>query len=572
MPVDVAKALEKNEKLQQEKLLWNTHWQLVHEYFLQRKADFTVTREGGAFLNSDIWTSIPGKAAETCASALLGLVWPDSYSFSLQPFGELEEDLEIKDWFSDVTEIMRADMDDPEAGLTLALDEMMLDFVVSGTPAIHCEEGENSLYRFDSYSVQQFAVEEGANGFVNGIHRQFEHTISQAVEKFGLANLSPKTQERFKNNQTTEKIKILHVIEPRSVIQGGGAGAQNMPYASYYIEMDEKKLIRESGYHELPTFVVRAMKRVGEKYGRSFAMSALPDVMELNALWEIVTVGLEKNFDPPLAMYDDGTFGAGKIDTSAGAINVINVSGKIAMQQPLQPIFTVGNFTDMAALIERLEQSVNNHFLIDRLLDLDNEKEMTAREAMIRQSIRQKALRSVISRLLTELFNRLIERCFNIGLRAGRYGFVPDTPEAIAWQAANPDKEMKVIPEKISKMQGSGERVYRIRYMTPAQREQEAEQAQGILNLFEFAGNMAPVTRVPMQLLNAERATRKLGDIWSVPEDCLNDEDELKAIQERDAEQAEKANALIEGQAAAGIAKDAAMAQNAGRSATQQTR
>src|SRR5690606_5447034 len=138
----------------------------------------------------------------------------------------------------------------------------------------------------------------------------------------------------------------------------------------------------------------------------------------------------EKNFDPPLAVYDDGTFGGGTIDTSAGAINVINVSGKLGANTPVQPIFTVGQFADVAVLIERLEQTVNDHFMIDRLLDLDNEKEMTAREAMIRQSIRQKALRSVISRLLTELFNRLLERCFNIGLRKGRYGFAEGSAEA----------------------------------------------------------------------------------------------------------------------------------------------
>src|SRR5690606_30317858 len=120
-------------------------------------------REAGAFLNSDIWTAVPSKAAETCASALLGLVWPDSKSFALEPFGELEEDEDCKEWFEKiVTKRMQADLDDPQAGLSLALDEFMLDFVVSGTPALHAEEGDTSLYRFDAWNVQEFSIDEGA--------------------------------------------------------------------------------------------------------------------------------------------------------------------------------------------------------------------------------------------------------------------------------------------------------------------------------------------------------------------------------------------------------------------------
>lgn len=569
MAADVKKALETNQRLQAEKTIWNNHWQLVHEYFLQRKADFTVQREAGAFLNSDIWTAVPGKAAETCASALLGLVWPDSTSFALEPFGELSEDEDSKEWFEKtVTRRMQADLDDPQAGLSLALDEFMLDFVVSGTPAIHAEEGDTSLYRFDAWNVQQFAIDEGPDGFVDTFYKETEYTIRQAVKKFGETALSKKTQDAWKNKDYACKVKVLHIIEPRDVQPGKGAGPQNMPWASIYIEKDTEHLIKESGYNELPTFAVRYSKRIGEKYGRSPAMRSLPDVMELNAIWEIVTLGLEKNFDPPLAVYDDGTFGGGTIDTSAGAINVVNVSGKLGANTPIQPIFTVGQFADVAVLIERLEQTINDHFMIDRLLDLDNQKEMTAREAMIRQSIRQKALRSVISRLLTELFNRLLERCFNIGLRKGRYGFAEGSAEMVAWQAANPGKDPIIIPSKIVEMQGSQDRVYRVRYMTPATREQEAEQAQGILNLFEFVGSTGDAEA--KQMLNIPRSVKKLGQIWSVPVECFSTEAELKAIKAGNAEAEQEANALNTAAAGAAIAKDAAMAQNAKGSTTRQ--
>lgn len=564
MPIDVQKELEINEALSAEKIPWNNHWQLVHEYFLQRKASFTTFQQPGAFLNSEIWTAIPAKAAETASSALLGLVWPDSYSFKLEPFGDLEEDEEVREWFEEnVTKQLQADMDDPAAGLALALDEFMIDFLVSGTPAIHAEEGDQSIYRFDAKNVSQFSIDEGPDGYVDTFHNTYEYTVRQAAKKFTLEKLSKKTQDAWKAKRFQDKIKVVHIIRPRDTDPEKGRGAQNMPFASIYIEIDAKHLIKESGYHELPTFCARYSKRIGEKYGRSPAMRALPDVMELNALWELVTIGLEKNFDPPLGVYDDGTFGGGTIDTSAGAINVMNVSSKLTgSKAPIQPLYTVGQFQDVAVLIERLENTINDHFMIDRLLDTSNEREMTAREALIRQAIRQSSLRSVISRLLTELFDRLIARCFNIGLRKGRYGFADGSPEAIAWQNENPGKDVKKIPEKIVQMQGSGERVYRIKYLTPAAREQQSEEVQGILNWYEWLGQVSAFDATALDMANVQRTARKLAGSWAVPQECLNDEDELQEIQASKAEINKKNAQLNDAAMAASIAKDAGQAQN----------
>lgn len=559
MTYNVLKALERNDQLQQEKQPWNVHWQLVHEYILQRKATFTTQETPGAFIHSDVWSSVASKAAETASSALIGLMWPDANSFKLEPFGEYEDNEELQDFFEDATETLQAAMDDPAAGLALAMDEFFLDAMVSGSPAIHTEEGDVSDLRFDARNVQQFAIDEGADGYVDTIYTVMEYGLRGAAEKFGLENLSKKTQESFKSGKFGDKIKVLHVIEPRA------KDDQNpMRYASVYIEIEAKHLIKEGGYHELPTFVFRYSKRIGEKYGRSPGMRALPDIMELNQIWEIVTIGLEKNFDPPLAVWDDGTFGGGTIDTSASAINVINVSGKLPSgRAPIEPLFTVGNFQEIAVLIERLEDTVKDHFMVDRLLDFNNETQMTARETLLRNSMRQSLLRSVVNRIITEALTPMITRCFNILLRKGRFGFVPGTPEAIAWQAVNPGKEMKTLPDALVKAAGERERMYKIRYMTPAAREQKAEEANGIMNIYQFMASMIPVDPTLKDMLNGKRSMKALGEAWSVPHDIFNSEDEMAAIQEAAMEQAQKTEEIQTGMAQAGIVKDMAGAQAA---------
>lgn len=569
MGADVTRLLEENLKLAADRSQWNQHFQLVAEYVLQRKATFTIHEEPGAFIHSEVWTDVPAKAAETAASALLGLLWPDSFSFALDPSKDLAEDDEVRQWFEDATETLQDAMDDPEAGLALALDEFMIDFLVFGTPAIHCEEGDKSDLKFDAWNVSQFYIDEGTEGYVDIFHKNFSYTVRQAVNRFGLEKLSKKTQDLYKNKKYMEKVKFLHAIYPRDVDPKGGKGPQNMPYASVYIEVDGKHLVRESGFHELPTFAARYSKRIGEKYGRSPAMRALPSIMELNAIWEMVTLGIEKNYDPPLAVYDDGTFGGGTIDTSAGAINVLNVSGKLnSSRSPIEPIFTVGNFNDVSVLIERLENTIGDHFMIDILLDLNNEKDMTAAEYLGRAAIRQKATRSPVNRLISELFNRMIERSFNILYRKGRFGYPAGSPEMMAAQAAG--QEVKTIPEAIVNMQGSNKRVYTIRYLTPAAREQQAEEAQGILNWYQFIGSVAQYDQTILDIPNHERSEKRLGEIWSVPEECRNTKEELKAIRDQKAQAANQQAEMETAEKMAGVAKDAAMAQNAGQGSTTQ--
>lgn len=558
----VAQALEANEKLASERSVWNTQFQLVAEYFLQRKATFTIEEEQGAFINSEVWTDVPAKTAETAASALLGLVWPDNKSFSLQPAEGFEDDEDIKTWLEDATKVLSDSMNNPEAGLALALEEFMIDYLVLGTPAMHTEEGDKSDLRFDAWNVANFHVDEGASGAIDTFYKNYKYTVRQAVERFGLKNLSAKTQKLYQSKQFGEKIKMLHVIKPRNVIPDGGEGAHNMPIASLHIEVEARKLVKESGYHELPTFAARYSKRIGEKYGRSAAMRALPTTIELNALWEMVTLGIEKNYDPPLAMYSDGAMGNGTIDTSAGSISVFNVSSLGNLNRaPIEPMFTVGSLSEPVVLIERLENTISDHFMIDILLDLNNEKEMTAREFLGRQALRQRAIRSPISRLTTELLNPLIERCFNILLRKGRFGYAENSPEYQAAQAANPDEEIKTIPEAVVNMQGNEKPLYRVDYMTPAARQQKAEEAQGIMNWYEFIGNVAQFDQSILDVPNNERSEKILGDIWSVPQGCRNTEDELKEIRDARNSQAEQQQELADAQQAAGIAKDVSQIQ-----------
>jgi len=106
-------------------------------------------------------------------------------------------------------------------------------------------------------------------------------------------------------------------------------------------------------------------------------MNALPDIREANVLREAVIVATEKNLDPPLGILSDGMLGGSVLDTSAGSLNVFNASGNIGNNNPIFPLFTVGSLQDAIARLETISNSIAQHFHIDKLIDFNNDTQMT---------------------------------------------------------------------------------------------------------------------------------------------------------------------------------------------------
>lgn len=179
----------------------------------------------------------------------------------------------------------------------------------------------------------------------------------------------------------------------------------------------------------------------------------------------------------------------------------------------------------------------------------------------MRRALRASLLHAVNHRAYTEVFTPMLERAFNIGLRAGKFGYAAKSPEAIAWQAMNPGREMKEIPDSIIRMQGKGDRVYTIEYQTPAMREQRAEEAQGVLNLFEALPLIAQVDPSAINEVHGGRAVKVLGESWSVPHDVWMTDDEKEAKQQADAQVAQENRDMQVSGAQSEIAKNVASAQ-----------
>lgn len=551
---EIKNILAEYDSLVAEKQPFMTHWQIVAEFVFQRKQFFNNQFMPGEFLHSDIFNSDAPKALERAASALLGYIWTKGgrtpYLEIADP--DLKDDSAAKEWFEESSETMQDGLDDPDAALQSTLDEAMKDDLSFGTSCVTTNEGKRIDLSFQNYTVSDFVVDEDENGFVDTMMIMVKMTARQAVLKFTLERCSEKIQKCYKKGTNQDKFDILCVIRPREERDSKKKTNTNMPYQQVWIEKDSKHQLDESGFWENPAAVSRFSKISREKYGRSPAMAALPEIMQLNEAWEMIFVSAEKQLEPPLLVTDDGKIGIGKIDTGAMGVNVVNVSGPASSRAPIEPLFTVGSMKEMEWVTEKLGQSISDHFYIDRLLNLNNDTQMTAREALIRNAIRNSLLSSITARMISERFNPIVERSFNIMYRNNRFGYVQNSP---AHRRALADgKKVRLIPQSIVGLEGQSKRIYRIKYNNTAALDARAAQASAVMDTWGFALDLAAKGRPEgAQTLDAKKSVRIVADSLGADTDIFLDDKQI-AEMEKQASIKQGATEMLQGaDALAGI-------------------
>lgn len=570
MAKTVQQYLDEESRLATRRSYWLNQWQLVAEYVHQRRADFTTSRQPGAFINSTLWTDDPVHMAETCASALLGYVWSAGVkSFKLvgnkKVFGK---DKDMADFWADATESLQSEMDDQEAGLSVSMDESMLDLITLGTDAIYTEERnqENPLQGcllFDAWTIQQFMLAENASGRAAKFKRRREFTIEQLVEKYGLENVSAASRKKYEDGKMGDTVQVLHCIEPRPETERkqGSKAAKDMPIASVHIEVEAKKFLKRSGFHELPVACARLAKRINEEYGRGRGMNALPTIMMLNQVMEDWMLAMEKNLDPPMYQINDAVAGNSYVDTSAGAVTIMRVDKAMPNVPPTGKLYDIQEVRNAPEVITMLKESIANHFMIDRLINLNNDVEMTKGEAFLRNGIRQASLRSIVSRLFLEKFDPTINTSFNICLRRNKFGYMPGDPAAQALEAQG--VKVKYLPQKLIEAMNREEDLYTIEYLTPAARDMLAEEGQGMVETLAIAEQMAGFDETIKHRIDASWTLNRLAEIKGADRRMFKKDADAKAaiVQEQQMQQQAMQAELLK--ATSGVAKDAAMANNA---------
>lgn len=556
-PTKVTVAKARLAELEREKSPFNSVFQLVSEFIMNRKQNFYAEISPGEFLCSELFDNTGYYSKGQLASALIAMMWPGGgRSLRLGPPRGVPDTEEHKKFYENATDQMVHSFDNAKSGFDLSLDEYFGDAVSYGTSGVYSKEGPtyDTPVQYVTWNIKAMYIAENSVGVVDTVYKKAKYTVRQLIQEYGEENVSAEVRQKFNEGVNwSDEIDVVHVIEPRLKRNPKKNNNKNMPWMSLHFEVKSGKILRESGYEEMPVAVCRFEKVVGEVYGRSPGMTALPDIIELNSLWEFVTVGAEKTLDPTLLVLDDGRLGGGHIDTSAGGLIVYNSNGRMDNTPPVQPLYTVGSFDGVEMLITKLVDSITQAFYIDRLLDLNNETTMTAYETSVRNSLRGMSSQGLFTRQIKELFIPLIERTFNLNFKKGLMGVIHGSKEEA--QLLDAGIEPIYIPDMIAQRMIQGLEVYNVEFITPAQRLMQSEELKGIMTSFDFATSHRDVAPQGIDNFDVDEIFRDVHELSGASSKTLNSMQTVEEIRRMRQAAEERAEALEQ----AKVASEAAM-------------
>jgi len=494
--------LKRYDRLKAQRQNWESHWQEVADYMQPRKADVTKTRSKGDKRTELIFDGSPLQSVELLAASLHGMLTnPSTPWFSLRfKQNDMENEDEAKEWLEDATEVMYAAFN--KSNFQQEIFELYHDLITFGTAAMFIEEDDEDILKFSTRHINEIFIAENDKGRIDTVFRKFNLSARAVIQKFGDVSMNIMTKA---NKDPYEEVSILHAVYPRSDFDPKKQDKQNMPFESVYLDAESGDELSVSGFREFPFVVPRYLKASHEIYGRSPAMTALPDVKMLNEMSKTTIKSAQKQVDPPLLVPDDGFMLP--VRTVPGGLNFY----RAGTRDRIEPLNIGANTPLGLNMEEQRRNSIRNAFYVNQLM-MQSGPQMTATEVIQRNEEKMRLLGPVLGRLQSELLKPLIDRAFALILRKNLFR---PAPEFLAGQ----DIE--------------------IEYVSPLAKAQKSTELSSIMRAIEILGSLSNVAPV-FDHINMDKLVRHLADIVGVPQKILKPQSELNAERQQAAQQQEQ--------------------------------
>jgi len=338
------------------------------------------------------------------------------------------------------------------------------------------------------------------------------------VDKFGKEHVPSDIANRADNaSMDQSKETVIFAIYKRDNRKNADTSGMLAPLArpfgfKYVLRRTKTQLGEEGGYNEMLAFITRFAKASGSMWGHGPAHIGLADILTLNEMVYMDQRSVEKAIDPAMMTTENGLMS--DIDQEAGGLTIVSdIDG-------LKPIITGARFDVSKDRIMDLQRSIVEAFFGDQL-ELKESPAMTATEVERRWQLMQKTLGPTVGRIQSDLLDPLIQRTFNILLRAGQ---LPEMPAVLAEMGGDMD----------------------IEYTGPIPRSQKSEQARSIEQWLAGVAELAEIYPDVIDVPDATAAAREVGLLIGVPAKLMNSKDEvIRKGEERKAAQKEAQTAAI---------------------------
>jgi len=512
--------------LQNQRQNWESHWQEVADYIVPRKADITKKRTSGDKRTELIFDGTAIHAAELMASSLHGMLTNASTPWFALRFGDdnFETDDMAKEWLLSVTDVMYQELH--RSNLHEAIHELYSDLVTFGTAVMFIDKDENDTLRFSTRHIAECYLAEDEFGRVDTVYREFRMSARAAVRQFGEENVSKRIAKTAEQNPY-DHVKILHLVTPRTERIVERLDAINKPIASIYIDPEDKIILSESGFDEMPYVVPRFLKASFEHgYGRSPAMTALADTKMLNKMSETVIRAAQLQIHPPLMVPDDGFISP--VRTIPGGLNFY----RAGTRDRIEPLNIGSNNPLGNDMLEQRRTQIRAAFYVDQLI-LGNAPGMTATEVIQRTEEKMRLLAPAVGRLQAELLSPLIDRVYNILARKKAYAPAPEF------------------------MQNNQ---IDIEYVSPLAKAQRSGDVQSAMQLFQFLAPLMQIDPSVVDYIDLDGLASHIIKVTNVPATVVRGQNEVAQLRAQRQQQMQQQQQMEQQAMAAEAAGSAAPA------------
>jgi hypothetical protein len=421
---------------------------------------------------------------------------------------ELKEDPEVRVWLDSVCDLLFAMRYAPRANFTSQTNDAFMSMGAFGTGVMFIEsEGDELRYR--SVHISEVCIAENAHGLVDTVFRKALLTAQQAVQRFGTAVLPEKIVDDARERPDALH-EFVHVVLPNDAPDRMAWNYRGMRFASHYICMWSREIVSEGGFRTFPYAVGRYTTGPKEVYGRSPAMTVLPEIKMVQEMTKTILKAGQKALDPPLLLQEDGALSA--FDLRPGALNFGGVDD--SGNPTVQALEFRGDIAIGDEMIERRQKAINEAFLVTLTQVLVATPRMTAAEALLRAQEKAALLAPTMGRQQSEFLGPMVERELDL---LSQMGELPPMPQALLDAGGIVDVE----------------------YTSPLNRAQRAEEGLAILRTIESVTPLAQVDPGVMLLFNAEAVARELCEINGVPAKLLRTSEEVAELRKQGVVQAD---------------------------------
>lgn len=515
------------DKAKGDRMVVDNSWESYSYYIIPRKRGIQSTVQPGDKPEPDVYDSTAIESNLIMAAGLSGYLTNASQRwFDLQTRNQaIMEMSEVRSYFNTVSNLVYSAL--AASNFYQQINEVYLDMGAFGQGCLYCEDDVKEDIRYYARHPKEVYCIENEREIVDMIYREFEMSAWQAYNMFGRDVVGESVVKCVEERKDYGKmVKFLNYVAPRSVREVGKKDAKNMPYSSYYINMEDKKIVRESGYEEFPFMIPRFFKNSGEVYGYGPAATSYPDIRMINDMGKLYIQAQEIALYPPWLAENDGLMGS--LDLRAAAINYQR--RPVSEGQSVVPLKSGTNFQAAFEFLDRIEKRIQRAFFVDLFLALAQHKNMTATEVLERTQEKMLILGPVLGRLQGELLNPVLQRTFAILMRRG---VLPPPPEVLQGQ------DLDIV------------------YVSPLAKAQRAVQGNDMRMFLGSVMEMAQAAPSVLDKINWDKVVDKGSKIYSIDPDIILDQEEADAIRQQRAEAAQQQMKMQNLLAASQVAKQA---------------